>query len=69
MRPLPNLALALLLLAGISACSSSDKPAAPSADAVAAATAQMEAKAEQHYAMYEEMLKADNAELALPLGD
>ena len=69
MRPSPNLALALLLLAGISACSSSDKPAAPSADAVAAATAQMEAKAEQHYAMYEEMLKADNAELALPLGD
>ncbi len=29
----------------------------------------MEAKAEQHYAMYEQMVQADNAELALPLGD
>ena len=69
MRPLPLLALAVLLIAGISACSSPDQAAAPSADAVAAAKAQREAKAEQHYAMYEQMLKADNAELALPLGD
>ncbi|MBL0162486.1 MAG: hypothetical protein IPP82_02215 [Xanthomonadales bacterium] len=69
MRPFPSLAAALLVIASISACSNQNQPAAPSADAVAAAKAQYEAKAEQHYAMYEQMLKADNAELALPLGD
>ncbi len=69
MLRIPSLAVLLAALASVSACSSQDQPATPSADQVAAAKAQMEAKAEQHYAMYEQMLKADNAELALPLGD
>ena len=66
---LPALFVSLALLGGVSACSSPQQPAAPSADAIAAAKAQMEAKAEQHYAMYEQMLEADNAELAVPLGE
>lgn len=65
----PSLAVLFVALAGVSACSSQDQPAAPAVDAVAAAKAQMEARAEQHYTMYDQMLKADNAELALPLGD
>lgn len=69
MRYLSRLTVALLLIASMAACSNQDQPATPSVDAVAAAKAQSEAKAEQHYAMYEQMLKADNAELALPLGD
>ncbi len=69
MRRIPIFAFLLVVLAGLSACSSQDQPVVASADQVAAAKAQMEAKAEQHYAMYEQMLKADNAELALPLGD
>jgi hypothetical protein len=70
MRHLPTLLLSLLVVAGLGACSSSEQQAAaPSAEAIAAAKPQQEAKAEQHYAMYEEMLKAGNAELALPLGD
>ena len=66
---LPTLFVSLALLVGAAACSSPQQPAAPSADAIAATKAQMEAKAEQHYAMYEQMVQADNAELALPLGD
>ncbi len=69
MRVMHSLTAALLILVCLSACTSQEPPAAPSADAVAAAKAQREAKAEQHYAMYEQMVKADNAELALPLGD
>ncbi|MEZ5463595.1 MAG: hypothetical protein R3F00_17630, partial [Dokdonella sp.] len=59
----------VLLLALASACNKQEQTAAPSPEAIAAARAQQEARAEQHYAMYEEMLKAGNAELALPLGD
>ncbi|MEZ5460246.1 hypothetical protein [Dokdonella sp.] len=59
----------VLLLALASACNKQEQAAAPSPEAIAAARAQQEARAEQHYAMYEEMLKAGNAELALPLGD
>ncbi|HET9033885.1 MAG TPA: hypothetical protein VFN25_13405 [Dokdonella sp.] len=69
MRVLHNLSASLLILVCLSACTTQEPPAAPSADAIAAAKAQMEAKAEQHYAMYEQMIQADNAELALPLGD
>ncbi len=69
MRYLPHLTVALLLIASVTACSNQAQPSAPSVDAVATSKAQMEAKAEQHYAMYEQMLNADNAELALPLGD
>lgn len=69
MRVLSKLIITLLLVSCMSACTTQAPPAAPSADAVAAAKAQMEAKAEQHYAMYEQMVQADNAELALPLGD
>jgi hypothetical protein len=63
----------LLAIAGLAvvivACNRQEAPSAPSAEAIAAAKAQQDAKAEQHYAMYEQMLQADNAELALPLGD
>ncbi|MBX3698027.1 MAG: hypothetical protein KF811_09460 [Dokdonella sp.] len=69
MRHLPMLFASILILAAATGCSNNEQAAAPSADAVAAAKAQREAKAEQHYAMYEQMLKAGNAELALPLGD
>ncbi|MFZ1391852.1 MAG: hypothetical protein WAS23_09710 [Dokdonella sp.] len=69
MRHLPRLLVPLLLLAGLTACTNQEQPAAPSAETLAAAKAQLEAKAEQHYAMYEQRLKADNAELALPLGE
>ena len=69
MRPLPSFLVLLLLFSGMAACTSQQQPTAPSAESLAAAKAQQEAKAEQHYAMYEQMLKADNAELALPLGD
>lgn len=69
MRQFPRFAMSLLVFACLGACTGQDQPAASTADATAAAKAQMEARAEQHYAMYEQMLKADNAELALPLGD
>ena len=62
----PRFALAALLLLPV-ACT---QPEAPDPAAVEAnAKAQREAKAEQAYALYEQMLQADNAELALPLGD
>ncbi|MGB0132510.1 hypothetical protein [Dokdonella sp.] len=69
MRILSLLAVPVFLVACVTACNKQEQPSAPSPEAIAAAKAQQEAKAEQHYAMYEEMLKADNAELALPLGD
>lgn len=68
MRILPVLVVPVFLVACVTGCNK-QQAAAPSPEAIAAAKAQQEAKAEQHYAMYEEMLKADNAELALPLGD
>ena len=69
MRILSVLAVSVFLAACVTGCNKQEQPSAPSPEAIAAAKAQQEAKAEQHYAMYEEMLKADNAELALPLGD
>lgn len=69
MRILTVLVVPVLLLALVAACNKQEQAAAPSPEAIATASAQQEARAEQHYAMYEEMLKADNAELALPLGE
>lgn len=66
---IPQVLVSAVLALFLVACNRQEAPAAPSAEALAAAKAQMEAKAEQHYAMYEQMLKAGNAELALPLGD
>lgn len=69
MRNFSLLVFCVFLIASVTACNRPEQPSAPTPEALAAAKAQQEAKAEQHYAMYEEMLKADNAELALPLGD
>lgn len=63
------LALALAVLA-LTACSQGKQtPEAPSAEAVAAAKAQREAKANEHYALYAQMLASGSPELALPLGE
>lgn len=66
-----NRSLAVVLAAAVAllcaACAEQDAPSAESIEA--AAKAQREARAEQAYVLYEQMLKADNAELALPLGD
>lgn len=69
MQILQRLVLAAVLLASLAACESQEQPTAPSAEQLAAAKAQMEAKAEQHFALYDQMIKADNAELALPLAE
>jgi hypothetical protein len=68
---MPKRLLAAALLAGLALLSvSCRQQEAPSAESIeAAAKAQREAKAEQAYVLYEQMLQADNAELALPLGD
>lgn len=64
-----RLAVTSILSILLFACGKQDQPVAPSADQLAAAKQQMEAKAEQHFALYEQMIKADNAELALPLAE
>ena len=64
-----RLAVLFAVSAALAACQSQEQPTAPSAEQLAAAKAQMEAKAEQHFALYDQMIKADNAELALPLAE
>jgi hypothetical protein len=65
-RSISRILLAFLVLAA-GACSREEAPSAAALEA--SAKAQREARAEQAYVLYEQMLKADNAELALPLGD
>jgi hypothetical protein len=60
-------ALAVCSSLMLAACSDSGKPA--SAPPVAAPAAPKGPSAEQQYALYEQMVTAGNAELAVPLGD
>ena len=64
-----RLAVLFAVSAALAACQSQEQPTAPRPEQLVAAKAHMEAQGEQHFALYDQMIKADNAELALPLAE